>query len=484
MRIPLGIVLASLLVAASFPISAAPLDELEANLRELRAQIEKLQTRQQELERDLAEQRAAAASTASVAAAADGATTPRVAKPAAADPQGDAARRAATTQPRNVFTDAIPGAPMAASLRALQLPGTDAWLRIGGMLKVDAIDDLGQVMGDSSAPGSLAVDGPSAQRTQGFRMLARQSRLFVDTSMQIGPERLHTLIEGDFYGAGGGTAAGTNAYTFALRHAYAEYGSYLLGQTWSTFLDLETQPENLDNSGPTGRSAIRQPMVRYTRAFGPVVLQAAIENPESDFDGADYAVGNVKSQNIRNRYPDLVGSWRFGGDWGHVRLASVVRSLGVQDGQGVSASATGWGVQFAGILKAPGSNSFGWQLNGGRGIGRYLQDATSYGADLTPQGRLVPQFASGGLVSWQHAWSPRWRSNVFAGITSIENRQPIDPGVASTLTRRLFQTSLNVIWSPLSGVNLGGQFTHFERDVESDEKVDANRLQFAAWYFF
>ena len=82
----------------------------------------------------------------------------------------------------------------------------------------------------------------------------------------------------DFFLSPGVNERVCNSYYPRLRHAFITYNNWLFGQTWMTFYNVGSIPENLDFVGPTESTIFgRQAQVRYTR--GP--WQFSLENPET-----------------------------------------------------------------------------------------------------------------------------------------------------------------------------------------------------------
>lgn len=72
-----------------------------------------------------------------------------------------------------------------------------------------------------------------------------------------------------------------------LRQAYGEYAGFLVGQTWSTFMDLDDLPETVDFNGPIGAPFSRRTMLRYTYGDAKAGYQfsVAMADPEDQFGG-------------------------------------------------------------------------------------------------------------------------------------------------------------------------------------------------------
>ena len=110
-------------------------------------------------------------------------------------------------------------------------------------------------------------------------LTAETSRFGFESSTPTALGPFATKVEADFYAYGTG-----NRNRLRLRHAYGEYANVLVGQTWSTFMDLDDLPETVDFNGPPGATFRRPVQVRYTYN-NPMFakFQFALENPS---DGA------------------------------------------------------------------------------------------------------------------------------------------------------------------------------------------------------
>ena len=85
----------------------------------------------------------------------------------------------------------------------------------------------------------------------------RPTRLSLDfriPSSEFGDVRFY--VEADLFG--------TNATTPRLRHAYAQARNFLIGQTFSNFMDPDGFPDTLDFQGPNGVVNARNPHTLVT----------------------------------------------------------------------------------------------------------------------------------------------------------------------------------------------------------------------------
>ena len=84
-----------------------------------------------------------------------------------------------------------------------------------------------------------------------------QSRLGIRTRMANG---VMVNVEGDFRG-------GANGGQLRLRHAYGQYGNWLMGRTWSNYNSFVGNTSVLEMDGVAGNAGLynRTAQVRYIR---------------------------------------------------------------------------------------------------------------------------------------------------------------------------------------------------------------------------
>lgn len=369
-------------------------------------------------------------------------------------------------------------------LESAQKGGTTAGgttFSVSGYVQLDAIHDMKGDQGRAVDMTALPLRGSdAAKRTNTTTFSARTSRLNFKTATPVDGATVKTRIEFDFFTAEGSETF-TNGARPRLRHAYGQVGNWLAGQTWSTFMDVDSLPETFEFTGPTGQVFIRQPMVRYTLPTGDKSsLALAVENPQSD---ARDAGGSVTAL---DRGPDFAANWTLEGDFGHLSLRGLVRPLSVEDGNGDNkASTTGWGAGVAGSLKFAGNNTLLYQINAGKGAGRYIQDTNPAAGYTASPAELSAQKSLGGFVGLQHGWGGSARSTLVYGATSNDNEQ----GFASaadfaTLNKSTREVHANFITSPYKNVDVGIEYVWGQRKREDGQKGDLNRVQVGAKFSF
>lgn len=353
---------------------------------------------------------------------------------------------------------------------SFKVPGTDTTITVGGYVKLDAIYDVDEDLGDTLFPGAVLTDG-EANDEGNVRLHARQSRLFIKTSSPTPMGDLKTHWEGDFFG-GGGNEIFSNSNSFRIRHAYGSLGNFLAGQTWTNFMQFIAYPATVDFGGPMGVSFIRQAQARYTWPLAEgATLAVSLENPEATgFAGSTDPAPDVTARlNWENGPVQLQGS-------------AVLRYLEYDDGLD-SDSAVGYGVLLAGSYTAGNTTLM---LSGiyGEGVGRYVYlangspDGSGIGeAFIDNDGSLETIEAWGGVAGISQKWSDTLSSNIVYGISAGNRPEPNSTDALRTL-------HVNLFWSPVARTTFGIEYSRAEKELATGADGSANRIQFGAQYSF
>ncbi len=385
---------------------------------------------------------------------------------------------------------AVPMLAQANSPGFLQIPGTDTSIKLGGFIKVDGVYDVkgGGIGGTGTDFTEIPLRGtPASRRAADFNATARQTQIALSSvtpTANFGD--LKTYVSIDFYGGTNGNGLYTNSYAPRLFQAYVSAdkvagGSVLVGQAWSTFMDLDSYPETLDLNGPVGTVFIRQPMVRYVRDLGGgSKFFLAAEAPYADFQGANpfpvFSGGGAQSTNIRDPIPDFVAKYTYDATWGHIAVAGVARYINADTGGAIvngfngNKGVLGGGFMGAATFKTVGKDTINFQGVGGPGIGRYLfgeDDSGGSAASLVNCGgvtacSLKTTTAYGGALSYQHYWTDKVRSNFVGGVAHYENEFPNNPAAS---TKTIATAFANIIYSPVARTDVGLEFIYGSRSV-------------------
>jgi hypothetical protein len=392
----------------------------------------------------------------------------------AVDVKADAAGDTKTTADNTVTGGATKG--------SFKLPGSDTSVTLGGYVKFDAIFSNPSAGVASSGDqeleaGSIPVgaDAKANERDQ-IKLHARQSRFFASTSTPTSWGDLTTYVEGDFFGAAGNESV-SNSNGLRIRHAYGTLGGLLAGQTWTTFSDVATYPETLDFGGPVGVIFARQAQVRWTQAFSGGQWSVAFENPETVAslpNGTQFRADD-------DRLADIAGNIKFNTSFGKYSFAAIVRQLRVDSAASPASreQKLGTAVGVNGVVPLFRADDVRFSAYYGNAIGRYsigfLSDAL---LDANGHIELPNQWIA--MAAYRHFWSPTVRSTLALSGVGASNPE----GTAGTVNRSAQSAHLNVIWSPVPQTNLGLEYIHARREVQSGDAGTLNRLQVSAQYSF
>ena len=367
---------------------------------------------------------------------------------------------------------------------SFRIPGTKTSFQIGGYVQLDAIFDADRIDSDDSFIVSSIPTGGEKTGAGSSNFSVRQTRLFLKTQTPTESNwgDLVTYIEVDFFGTDGAEPR--------IRHAYGQVGKdiqLLAGQTWSAFQDATIIPATLDFQGPPGLISNRRPQVRVRRDWleggNGWTAVVAVEDPNSDITTPAGFAGENASP-----YPDLAGNVRWVPDWGHLQLGGVLRYLQFDPDIGSRESEFGYGLNLTGSLKTikldeKKTDSVLFQIAGGNGIARYLNDTGGLGLDaviVTPGDDLDGLAVIAGMLGYQHWWHRKWGSTLAYSFVNVDNAS----GQAPTDYHQGHYAVINLRYYPAERVMLGGEVLYGIREDNDGSRGDDLRLQFSVQYRF
>jgi hypothetical protein len=202
-------------------------------------------------------------------------------------------------------------------------------LALGGYFKLNLIHDFDAISSpDVFDPRNIPVDGSEGTNTS---IQARETRLSLGIHGPVEGRVLQLFLEGDFFGAGN---------TLRLRHAYAQYGALLAGQTWTTFMDERNIPPTIDFEHALAAPFVRQGLLRVTTGLSKRSdLAFAVE----ESDPVILVPPDVEGTAERT-WPDLTTRFRFTHSRGHVQLSGFVGRTRFRAATGATSDVTIGGV--------------------------------------------------------------------------------------------------------------------------------------------
>ena len=376
-----------------------------------------------------------------------------------------------------VSTMALPLAARAEDAPGVfKVPGTESTIKFYGYTQLDMTLDLGARVADienndwASILPAVPADGSNDEKHKKpqFYMTARTSRFGIQTSTPTALGPVGVKLEGDFNGPNGfQSETFTNSVLFRLRQAYGTVGGLLVGQTWTTFIDLSAAPDTVDFNGPGTLALVRNPMIKYTLPLGPANLTLAAENARgSQFGGAKFQT-----------LPDFHANLGFSGGWGTLSIRGVsqyFRQTFTTTVAGVTttndqapASKFGFAGAVSGSLKLAG-DTLVWQFSGGPGIGRYFLNAMGTGASgagaytVDAAGNMQLWTVYGAHLGYTHAWSPALRSNLVAAGSWASDKNIDGVAATSAVQKQWLQGFANTFWSFAKNAEFGLEFAYGE----------------------
>ncbi|MGA8053304.1 MAG: porin, partial [Burkholderiales bacterium] len=327
------------------------------------------------------------------------------------------------------------------------IPATDTQYLIGGYVQLDGLVTRKKQDGDEQDT-FIASTIPFGPADADYRLSVRQSQInwLSRTPTSLGP--VWTRLEANLFPLDGKTAP-------TLNQLFVRLDDWVIvGKTYSTFMDDGILPTTLDYNGPSGVTFVRQWLARGSIPFGSGwALEASVEESQADLDAGGASI----SVHADARRPDLAARVRYEGDFGHLQLAGLSRSIKVTAESPLGTrnwNVNGTGVSLSGSLNTFGDDTLLWQAVTGKGVGRYFNDPLSAtGVALGSDWRFELVRSSGATLYYQHKWAPDWMT--VAGVSTLwvsdEGLRPPDA------LRRVVYASANLLHRLTPTLIVGGE---------------------------
>jgi hypothetical protein len=333
------------------------------------------------------------------------------------------------------------------------IPGTETCLRVGGRVRAE-----------------YAYLEPTDREDDSIGFLARgRVQLDARTATAYGLLRAFVRMEMSrntgVYSGSGNPETSSN-----IAQAYIQFGGLTAGRTTSFFTNGDLPNENWGTLRFYDYPDVN--LLAYTFSFGNG-FSATLSLEEGSFatnNAVDFTVDPdtgdlVAGSQAGQRLPDLVGNVKYAGTWGSAQLSGALHQLrsNALVGGDYAGSELGWAVsgQFNVNLPmlAPGDAlwlaatyadgalgylGFDPDISTGIASGTVLDAYIGADGDIeTGRGWQI----AGGL---NHYWTPTVRQSVFGSYARVE--YGADAEVSDLNEWRI---GSNVIWSPVSGLDIG-----------------------------
>lgn len=391
-----------------------------------------------------------------------------------------AAAPAATPDKKYVEVGDLPG--------SFKMPGSDTSIKVYGHARFDATYDFKGRLSNINTVGwanSLFVQ-PLDHTAAGGRhgqtyVTARGSRFGLLASTPTGTEAgaLLAKVEADFDGRN--DLGGETQTAVRLREAYMKVGGLLVGQSWSTFVDLRAVPELVEWNSTGIVPTIRQAMLRYTK---PLDERSRVELAVENSIGNSWA--RTPNADFDTSY-DLVARFDRDTDWGHFSLRGVTMEY-----ENDRHSKRGYGLAASARVNLGARDSIVMLAAGGDGIGRYMYNGLVQQAAETPDGLRLWK-AWGAHLGYTHKWTDTLRSTAAVAYTRFQRDDAANAAQLAAVggsnsdfapNRALRQLFLNTLWNPYRNVDVGLDYTFGQRETFQDDEGTVSRLSAMVRYRF
>lgn len=312
---------------------------------------------------------------------------------------------------------------------------------------------------------AVALEGNNGSSDR-LRSTLSATRLGLDFKSPVGDRDVKGKIEVDFLG-------GSNFDNLRIRHAYLNYGNWLIGQTWSNFAIPDYMPETIDALAFVGGAVKRTPQVRHTTKFSPQTnLVVAAEDP--------------KDATISQRLPALTA--RLNNQFAD-NLNVSVRAMG-HEKRVNSEEEMAWGVGVGAKYDVVPGTTLKADYYHVKGDSSFVS-FTNKGVVAQADGSLLQSEFDSIMVGITQKFGDKVHGTLGYGYMSFDK----DPNYiaatkdTTTINKDLWQAWANVFYSPRKPLSFGLEYVYGEREAfgeaaNGSKTGEDNRINAVAIYNF
>jgi hypothetical protein len=273
-------------------------------------------------------------------------------------------------------------------------------------------------------------------------------------------------------------------------------------QTWAGSFSVSAEAPSTDIGTPAGVVGSDAGVTATVTTSCPAGAPASLSTPTASTCTSTLLTSGELPTNItKSTAPDLTAAYYVPQPWGHFDISAVLRpGLDVTDGQYFARHYIGFGGHIGLDIK-PGW--FGWvkdditfDVTGGSALGSYLNSstnfalATNYGATdkygsfngpttAAAAAAIIfePTTEFGTEIGYQHWWFDNLRSTFSGGL--LHHDIPVDlvgATQAGSMNKELITSHANLIWNPVSFVDIGFEYMWGSRRVVNNQSGTENVL--------
>jgi hypothetical protein len=313
-------------------------------------------------------------------------------------------------------------------------------------------------------PGDINKLVPNYYNGLGF------SRMGFEVTRKTKKGDFFIRLETDFAGV-------DNAYR--IRHAYGQFGNWLVGQTWSLLTNVTSLPAKVDHGGPVGAISIRTPQVRYNfTILKKIKGAAALEYSLADFAPVD----SIKLTTLQT-VPNITARLGISEKLGSFQLATIIAPItGIDESENRN-TFFGFGASLSGTFNLNNNDHVLFQATTGKSIAHFMNPFKSEGQDMTYD-PIAKDFSSlnvnAGFVAYEHIWPKNISSNLSFGIAAITN-QNFQQGSDFNYS---YSVSADAFMELLEGLKIGLEYSFGQRFNVDYSRGVASRIWALFYYDF
>jgi hypothetical protein len=355
------------------------------------------------------------------------------------------------------------------------IPGTETCLRVGGRVRAEFL---------------YLEPTEREQDAIGFRA---RGRLNIDARTATAYGLLRTFVRFEM-------TRDTGAYGFSstsanVDQAFIQFGGLTAGRTISFFMNSDLPNDNWGTLRFYDAPTVN--VFAYTFSFGNG-FSATIAAEEGSFAGNAFGVDAdgdpiTVFDRAGQTMPDLVANLKYAGTWGSAQLGGALHQLrsDVLTSDVAAAplvgtipdSELGWAVTAQGYFNLPmlaEGDALWLAATYADGALGYLGFDPNVTAGSTTRDVVDAYIGADGDIEtgrgWSiagglnHYWTPTIRQNVFGSYARVDYGSDVAPGFDFTEWR----AGSNLIWSPVSGLDIGVEVLYSNLDPRGPSFGDDN----------
>jgi hypothetical protein len=318
---------------------------------------------------------------------------------------------------------------------------------------------------------NIPVDSNN-QFVPNFYFTVNQTRFGFEVTRITDIGQIFVRLEMDFLGPNN---------NLRIRHAYGQYKNWLIGQTWTLFMDLKTQPLTVDRNGPSGNIKTRTPQIRYTNTFAKkFIFDLGLEYSEPQYQSPD----SIQSSSIM-AFPSLTGRLSYSNKNLELQFSAILSRLVFKYNNYDNSYLTGYGFLFSGnILPLEKKNDkISAMFTYVNSMTHFITTFSNAGLDAVfnpNSGKFASLSAIGTYLAYTRNLTKGIDVTLSGGYAYIFNKSY----QAENAYRESFNLALDGFWNIYEGTRLGAEYVFGWRYNKNFDHSTSSRVALLFYYDF